>query len=167
MSEAFIGEIRLFPFNFAPSGWAKCEGQLLSIKQYSALYSVIGVTYGGDGQTTFALPDLRGRVPVAPNLSGTIRVGMAGGEETHTLTVSELPVHSHELFGAERGTTNTATGNVWAGLSSVTAFSNKANNTMSPKAIEAKGGNDPHENMQPYLALNYCICLEGIYPPRN
>jgi microcystin-dependent protein len=165
MATPFIGEIRLFPFNFAPHGWAKCEGQLLLIQQNQALYSIIGTRYGGDGVTTFGLPDLRGRAPVMPN--GTISLGSIGGEEVHTLTLSEMPSHNHVLYGSSNGTTNISTGHVCAASPSILAYSDQANNTMHPGAIQETGGSSPHTNMQPYLALNYCIALQGIFPPRD
>ncbi|MCM3570956.1 phage tail protein [Neobacillus mesonae] len=170
MSEPFIGEIRLFAFNFAPVGWAMCNGQLLPIAQNTALFALIGTTYGGDGRTTFALPDLRGRVAMHlnggnPNLSPR-QQGEFGGSETHTLSVNEMPTHSH-VASASQTEANTIfpTNNIWA-VTEQPAYSQSQNTTLASSAIQPAGGNQAHNNLQPYLVLNYCIALQGIFPSR-
>lgn len=166
MAEPFLGEIRMFSFKFAPQGWAQCNGQLLLINQNQALYSLIGTTFGGDGVRTFALPDLQGKVPVVP--SDVIRHGSTGGEEAHVLTIDEMPPHAHEVMAGAEATTNIAAGNVWATANaSVTAYHPTANVTMNQAALSASGNSRPHENMQPYTVVQYCIALQGIWPPRN
>ena len=166
MAEPFIGQIILFAGNFAPRGYAVCAGQLLPIAQNTALFSLLGTTYGGNGQTTFALPDLRGRAPLGtgqgPGLSNRT-LGEVSGEESHTLTVGELPQHAHlpQVANGDQ-TTNRAAGSVPA---------NGGVYSTSPNASGATtglaGGSQPHNNLQPYLGLNYCIALEGIFPSRN
>jgi microcystin-dependent protein len=167
VSEPFYGEIVLFAGNFAPRGWAFCNGQLLPISQNTALFSILGTTYGGNGQTTFALPDLRGRAPISagqgPGLDN-YQLGQAAGEETVTLNVNEIPAHAHgqPATNADEGTNRPsnavpARGGVYASASDGTQ--------MAPTA--AAGGNQPHDNRSPYLTVNYIIALEGIYPSRN
>ena len=171
-TEPYIGTIMLFAGNFAPSGWAQCDGQLLSIDQYTALFSLIGTTYGGDGQTTFALPDLRSRVPVhqgqGPGLSSYV-VGEYGGAEAVTLTPGQMAAHSHPALGnSGAGTQNSPGGGVWAGSSlNIYSAGASANAAMSPTAITTSGGGQPHDNMLPYTVLNFCIALEGIYPSQS
>lgn len=170
--EPFIGEIALVGFNFAPQGWATCSGQLLPISQNSALFSLIGTTFGGDGQQTFALPDLRGRRIVgAGQLPGgsSYVLGQQGGEEVVTLTVQQLPQHSHVAnANAAPGTALSPAGNFWASQNATALYSNApALVDMSPVLIGNSGGNQPHDNMQPYLVMNYIIALEGIYPSQN
>ena len=166
MAEPFIGQIILFAGNFAPRGYAFCAGQLLPIAQNTALFSILGTTYGGNGQTTFALPDLRGRAPLSsgqgPGLSN-YDLGQSAGQETHTLNANEMPQHTH-LPQAASGdqTTNRAAGSVPA---SGGAYATTAN--ASGAATSSAGGSQPHNNLQPYLVLNYCIALEGIFPSRN
>jgi len=174
MSEPFIGEIRMVGFNFAPRGWALCDGQLLAIAQNTALFSLLGTIYGGDGRTTFALPDLRGRVPIhagnGPGLSN-YPLGSRAGAETVTLTANQMPSHNHVANAAgPAGNSNDAIGNVWAddaGVSSATYSSAAATGTMRSNAIGNAGGNQSHENRQPYLAVNFVIALVGLYPSRN
>jgi microcystin-dependent protein len=167
-----LGEIRIFGGNFAPKGWAFCNGQLLNISQNSALFSLLGTTYGGDGRVTFALPDLRGRAPIGfgqgPGLS-SYALGEQGGTEAVTLLVTEMPTHNHALgANSANGTSTVAQNNVPAtSASRDNQYSPTVNATMSPTAIGPAGGNEPHENRQPYLAMNYIIALEGIYPSRN
>lgn len=179
--EAFIGTIILFAGNFAPRGWAFCQGQLLSINQNQALFSILGTTYGGDGRTTFALPDLRGRVPIGPGqglgLSNHV-LGERAGVESVTLTQTEMPTHSHWLGATTaNGTTNKPEGAVLS-VAQVEVergvprdgkiYSTESTNVvMSQTAIQTTGGSQPHTNMQPYLGLNYIICLQGIFPPRD
>lgn len=158
----FIGQLMLFGGNFAPRGWAKCEGQLLPIAQYSALFSILGTTYGGDGVTTFALPDLRGRVSVGsghgPGLSAHA-LGAKGGAEEVTLTVAQMPSHSHEVVGATGPDDPTGARHV------------EDRTTQSTVTVDGEilptGGGQPHQNMQPYLVLTWCIALEGIFPSRS
>jgi len=165
MAEPFIGEIRCFSFNFAPEGWAPCDGGLLSIAQNQALYSLLGTTYGGNGTTTFALPDLRGRAPVHQG-NGVI-LGQSAGEEVHTLTINEMPAHTHTISANSDGATSKiATGNVW-GNNGTNSYSTQSNGSMSSYALSTAGGSQAHPNMQPYNVANYCIALVGYYPPRN
>lgn len=166
MSEPFIAEIRMVAFNFAPRGWALCNGQLLPIAQNQALFSILGTTYGGNGQTTFALPDLRGRSPA--HIGSDIQLGQAGGEENHTLHNAEMPVHTHMAVGdAAEASAASPAGNVWA-ASSNNPFSGAApDTTMNSGSVSAAGGSQPHPNQQPYLAVNFVIALVGIYPSRN
>ena len=167
MSEPFLGEIILFAGNFAPRGWAFCNGQILSIAQNTALFSILGTTYGGNGVTTFALPDLRGRVPVHPGQGPGLSqydLGQVGGSETVTLSVNELPQHTHRqpATNAEQ-TTNRPNGALPARGGVYGAVSDDS--LLGPTT--PAGGNQPHNNIQPYLALNYIIALEGIFPSRN
>lgn len=170
----FIGEIMLFGGNFAPRGFAFCSGQILPIAQNTALFSILGTTYGGNGQTTFGLPDLRGRTPIhagqGPGLS-SYSLGQASGEENHTLIANELPTHAHNLaVQSAAGNSTAAAGNVLAkeATGQTSVYSNQAPDAvMSGAAIGGGGDNQPHNNLAPYLALNYCIALEGIFPSRN
>jgi microcystin-dependent protein len=162
MAEPFLGEIRLMSFNFAPKGWALCNGQFLPINQNQALFSILGTTYGGNGQTTFALPDLRGRVP--NHVGGGFTEGGRGGEEAHTLTQSELPAHPHS-FSASSTNADTPDTTILAKSNNVYAPSGNLT-TLSPASISATG-NQPHENMQPYAVISFCIALQGIFPSRN
>ena len=174
MDDAFIGSIVLFAGNFAPSGWAFCDGQLMSISQYSAVYSLLGITYGGDGQTNFALPDLRGRVPAGPR-QGTglqnINLGGKVGTNTNTLTTTQMPAHTHPL-NANAGTAGRSvvvlpTNNFSAQNQDGTGnYAPTTDVVMNQQSIGISGGNQPVNNMQPTLGLNYIICLEGLYPPR-
>lgn len=179
MAEPFVGEIRLFSFNYAPQGWALCNGALLPIYQNQALYSLIGMTFGGDG-TNFALPDLRGRVPIPPGtnpVSGnTVKAGTQDGSETVTLTTAQIPPHTHPVYANNMNADiaspiSTASGFIWAeaddpGSNLLNAYAPSANATMAASAISTAGGSQPHDNMQPYLVVNYCIALTGVYPPR-
>lgn len=169
MSEPFLGQIIFVPYNFAPRGWAFCNGQILPIAQNTVLFSLLGTTYGGNGQTTFALPDLRGRVPISsgqgPGLSGYDLRGV-GGQESVTLVVNEMPTHNH-LVGASNA--EVAQGSV--PTNQVLALGNyygpSPDTLMSATMLQNTGGNQPHENRQPYLTLNYCIALQGSFPSRN
>jgi microcystin-dependent protein len=170
MSDYFIGEIRLVSFNFAPRNWAQCNGQILPINQNQALFALLGTTFGGNGQTTFALPDLRDKVPI--HVGNGHVLGEHAGEQFHTLTVSELPSHLH-LFTTANHAVVSATakadnaspaGRYWAN-NGKNAYSNSAGNaTMASGTVGNSGGSQPHTNLQPLLTLNYCIALVGIFP---
>jgi microcystin-dependent protein len=163
MAEPFLGEIRTFGFEFAPKGWAKCEGQLLPINQNQALFALIGTIYGGDGRVTFALPDLRGRVAIGE--TDAHPQGETGGEEAHALTIAELPAHSHRAkANASSGSSSNPTENVWAANPNAYRGSGTAN--MDAGAIARVGSDQPHNTMQPYLSLNTCIALVGEFPQR-
>ncbi len=165
MSTPFLGEIKIFSFNFPPKGWAFCNGQLLPINQNQALFSLLGTTYGGDGQTNFALPNLQGRVPF--HIGSGFTQGQSGGEENHTLILPELPAHTHSPVGSSNAANAVSpTGNVWASLNSG-AYSATPNTTLNPASVTNTGGSQPHSNMSPYLVLNFCIALQGIFPSRN
>ncbi|WXH29301.1 hypothetical protein WA016_03259 [Myxococcus stipitatus] len=172
--DQFIGEIRIFAGNFAPRGWALCEGQLLPIAQNTALFSILGTTYGGNGQTTFALPDLRGRYPMqsgqGPGLSPRV-LGEQAGVETVTLIQTQMPAHNHSLnVSALDGDTETPSGTLLAADSSATTTNYRAgpiDATMNAMAIGVSGGTQPHENMCPFLVLNFMIALEGVFPARG
>jgi len=172
MSTPYIGEIRLFAGNFAPVGWAFCKGQLLAIDQADVLFQLIGTTYGGDGQQTFALPDLRGRLPVHQGQgsgTGNHTIGETGGTETVTLTVAQIPAHSHMLVGS--GAAASAGNPAGAMLAATTVNSYDSTGTaavtMAGSALGSAGGNQPHENMAPTLTLNYIISLFGIFPTQT
>jgi microcystin-dependent protein len=166
MAEPFLSEIKIFGFNFPPKGWAFCNGQLLPINQNQALFSLLGTTYGGDGQTTFALPDLRSRAPIHHGPS--FNLGQRGGEEAHTITMAEMTAHSHQVQGSGNGPTVTPpTNNFWATGTGFTPYSSTANVAMDPACISNVGGSQPHENRSPYLALNFCIALQGVFPSQN
>ena len=173
--EPFIGQLMLVGFNFAPQGWALCNGQLLSIAENSALFSLLGTTYGGNGTTTFALPDLRGRTALhfgqGPGLSNYVQ-GQASGSESVTLLVSNLPAHTHSLAAnSGAGVSSDPTGKVLAAFrddeNGSGPYASAANTMMSPQAIGPTGGSQPVSIMQPYLVLNWIIALEGIYPSRG
>ena len=167
MAEPFLSEIRIFSFNFAPKGWALCNGQLLPINQNQALFSLLGTTYGGDGRVNFALPNLQSRVPIHEGDGHTL--GEQGGEQGHTLSISELPTHTHALQGtSSAGTLIIAAGNL-AGTSASQMYQAPDNNlaAMNPASISNVGGSQAHLNMQPFLVLNFCIALQGIFPSQN
>jgi len=168
MSEPFLAEIRIMGFNFAPRGWATCDGQILPINQNQSLYSLLGTTYGGDGRTTFALPDLRGRTPVHPGADG-VTLGQKTGEETHVLTVAEMPNHTHTAqVSPAAGTTPVPTGNVLASTAPSEVYHGDASRSaMRTGTVGSVGGNQPHDNMQPFTTLNFCIALQGLFPSRN
>ena len=166
MADFFIGEIRIFSFSYAPRYWAECTGQLLPINQYTALFALLGTTFGGNGTTNFQLPDLRGSVPM--HVGGGLALGQKGGEETHTLSVNEMPTHTHQAKASADGPTVTPpTGNFWASNTGFTPYGTAANAAMSSQAIGNAGGSQAHENRSPYLTLNICIALQGIFPSRN
>ena len=169
MSEAFIGDIRILPFNFPPRGWAQCDGQILAIAQNQALFSILGTTYGGNGVSTFALPNLKGRTPIGwgtgPGLSN-YALGQLGGEVSHTLSANETPQHNHTVAASTLAPVQgSPLGGVWADVPNgyLPAAPNALMNSQSLSSV----GGQPHENMSPYLALNFCICLIGIFPSRN
>ena len=165
MSEPFLGEVKIISWNFPPKGWAFCNGTLLPINQNQALFSILGTTYGGDGRVNFGLPNLQGRTPV--HVGSGIALGEFGGETTHTLNISEIPAHTHVPVGsAATGTLPSASGNLWGG-SGANPYSPTTNATMNPASVLATGGNQPHENMSPYLVLNFIIALQGIFPSQN
>jgi microcystin-dependent protein len=165
MATPFMGEIKILSFGFAPKGWAQCNGQLLPINQNQALFALLGTMYGGNGQTNFALPDLRARVPIHMG-QGFIQ-GQNGGEQAHTLTLNEMPMHEHFAVGSSANAdaavpaTNFfgAANNMYAAAGNLTP--------LHPSSIGNVGGNQPHENEQPYLTLNLCIALIGVFPSRN
>jgi microcystin-dependent protein len=168
----FVAQIQIFPYNFPPRGWAFCNGQILSISQNTALFSLLGTTYGGNGITNFALPDLRGRVAVhqgqGPGLS-SYELGEMAGEETVTLLSTQMPAHTHVANANTVGNDYGPAG-VWAtdaGGFSQYGTTPDAAQTMAPDALTSAGGSAPHNNLQPYLTMNYCIALQGIYPPRS
>ena len=175
MSEPFLAEVRIVGFNFAPRGWAFCDGQILPINQNQSLYSLLGTTYGGDGRTSFALPDMRGRTPIHVGASnGTQhREGQKSGEETHTLSANEMPQHDHGLEATNDSANQPSPlghvpAQVTAGVDFVySSGSDNLNVTLNSASIANVGGGQAHENMQPYLALNFCIALQGLFPSRN
>lgn len=169
MSDYYLGEIRMFAGDYAPQDWAFCDGQVLQISEYTQLFALIGVVYGGDGQTTFALPDMRGRVPVSagPATAGTYVMGQSGGAETVTLTSANLPAHTHAVnVQSAAGTLQSPTGNVWAGTVGKAYQDPGTTNlsTMNPQMLSSVGGNLPHENMMPFMPLSFIIALEGTFP---
>jgi microcystin-dependent protein len=171
MPSQFVGEIRIFAGNFAPTGWAFCNGQLLPISQNTALFSILGTAYGGNGLSTFALPDLRGRVPMQPGqgLGLTPRSrGDSPGTETHTLILPELPAHTHPLgASSSNGTSDAPAGGVMArSPAAIPQYAAGFDTGMAIDAVSIAGGSQPHNNMQPFLTVNFIIALQGIYPPR-
>jgi microcystin-dependent protein len=173
MAEPFLAEIRIMSFSFPPKGWATCDGQLLPINQNQALFSLLGTTYGGDGRVNFGLPDLRGRVPFHDG--GGRVLGERAGETAHTLTIAEMAVHNHSVAcSAQSGTLALATKptapaqhNTWA-ISTQNPYKGASDgSSLVATSITNTGGSQPHENMQPYLVLNFCIALQGIFPSQN
>jgi microcystin-dependent protein len=173
MADPFVAEIRIFPFNFAPKGWAWCNGQLLPLSQNTALFSLLGTTYGGDGKSNFALPDLMGRAPMHPGQGPGLSLhdlGETGGSETVTLLQSELPAHSHTFrLSTEDGELKTPDATRIIGRS-IGAFAYQSAlsglGSMAPEALAPAGGDAPHSNMMPYLTFYFCIALQGIFPQR-
>jgi len=165
MSDPYIGEIRMFGGNFAPNGWLFCQGQVLSISDYDTLFNLIGTTYGGDGQQTFALPNLASRIPV--HMGSGFVLGQVGGVETVTLNTNQLPVHTHQPIGSTASTVVSPNGAYWANYVNQEYSSQAPATAMAPNALSLSGGNQPHENMPPYLAINFIISLYGIYPSPN
>jgi microcystin-dependent protein len=167
MAEPFLSEIRIMSFNFAPKGWALCNGQLLPINQNQALFSLLGTTYGGDGRTTFALPDLRDRAPI--HVGAGFVLGERGGEQAHTVASGELPAHTHTVNASSSdGNAVIPTSNVLASsLNQSYRAPDQALTSLVSGTIANTGGSQPHENMQPYLVLTFCIALQGIFPSQN
>jgi microcystin-dependent protein len=175
MADPFVAEIRIFPFNFAPKGWAWCDGQLLPLSQNTALFSLLGTTYGGNGKSNFALPDLQGRGPLHPGQGPGLSLydlGETGGSETVSLLESEIPAHSHALRASnDAGLTNTAAGNMIARPfgrgNNLFQTTNAQLAMMAPEALAPAGGDQPHNNLMPYLTFYFCIALQGVFPPRG
>jgi len=167
MGDPFLGEVKMVSFNFAPQGWAMCNGGLLPINQNQALFSLLGTMYGGNGQTNFALPNLQGRVPMHFE-NNSFNLGQAGGEQAHTISINELPTHTHFAQGTQNAaSTVAATGNVFAN-STVNAYNDPASLTnVAPNTIGNVGGSQPHNNMSPYAVLTFCIALIGVFPSHN
>ena len=173
MADPFVAEIRIFPFNFAPRGWAWCDGQLLPISQNTALFSLLGTTYGGNGKSNFALPDLQGRTPMHPGQGPGLSLhdlGETGGSETVQLLISEMPQHGHTMMsnvnpanlaapGAARSYARTSPGTSYSATATLTP--------LNDQAVRPMGGDQPHNNMQPYLTCYFCIALQGVFPPRG
>jgi microcystin-dependent protein len=172
MADPFVAEIRIFPFNFAPRGWAWCDGQLLPLSQNTALFSLLGTTYGGDGKSNFALPDLQGRAPMHPGQGPGLSLhdlGETGGSETVSLLESEIPSHSH-AFMANNGPANSraVAGNALARIVGGLVYAAPgAIVQMAAEALAPAGGDQPHNNLQPYLTFYFCIALQGVFPPRG
>lgn len=177
MADPFVAEIRMFPFNFAPKGWAWCDGQLLPLIQNTALFALLGTTYGGDGKSNFALPDLQGRVPMHPSYGHDLPVhalGEAGGSETVTLIPAQMPNHTHSINANRLGATQAEPeGGVWTEVARTSSppygsavGPDASPVAMSPAALELAGASAPHNNMQPYLTVNFCIALQGVFPSR-
>jgi microcystin-dependent protein len=172
MSQPYVGEIRMFAGNFAPAGWMLCQGQILSIAENSTLFQLIGTTYGGNGQTTFALPDLRGRFPLHQGSNGvsTSVLGETDGTETVTLTLNQIPIHNHPaVCSAGGGNSGTPVGNYWCTdpAGNTAAYSDSDGAAMKGAAIGPTGSDQPHDNMSPYLVVNFIISLFGVFPSQN
>jgi len=169
--DPFLGQVILFAGNFAPRGWAFCDGQLLPIVNYASLFSILGTTYGGDGRTTFALPDLRGRAPIGPRSGPGLsdyRLGQRGGEESTSLNINQIPSHTHGLNASDVVAGQTTPGGNRLGRSQSDVYTQGATNqALASDAIGNTGGSQPHNNLMPYLAMNYIIALNGTYPSRN
>ena len=174
MADPFVAEIRIFPFNFAPKGWAWCDGQLLPLSQNTALFSLLGTTYGGNGRSNFALPDLQGRAAMHPGQGPGLSLhdlGETGGSETVTLLESEIPSHAHGLMAQSApGETSSPEGNALARVIGATPYVPPAGaplTSMAPETLAPAGGDAPHNNLMPYLTFFFCIALQGVYPPRT
>ena len=170
MADPFVAEIRIFPFNFAPKGWAFCNGQLMPLSQNTALFSLLGTTYGGDGKSTFSLPNLQGSAPMQPGQGPGLSLhdlGEQSGTETVTLLVSEIPVHTHSFSQSIRPSDNISPGGFGLGTGN-NIYAAAANlQAMAFQALPPAGGSQPHNNMMPYLTCNFCIALQGVFPPRT
>jgi microcystin-dependent protein len=172
MADPFVAEIRIFPFNFAPKGWAWCDGQLLPLSQNTALFSLLGTTYGGNGKSNFALPDLQGRAPMHPGQGPGLSLhdlGETGGSETVSLLESEIPAHSHTFrVSAGDATNQTPSGEMMAtGIGIGQYAAPGAFTQLNANALAPAGGDQPHNNMMPYLTFYFCIALQGVFPPRG
>ena len=173
--DPFVAEIRIFPFNFAPKGWAFCDGQILPLSQNTALFSLLGTTYGGDGKSNFALPDMQGNIPMHPGRGPGLSehfLGETGGSDTVSLLESEIPSHSHAWMASNADSNNQSPVGqlVAAGLGGVTFYGEQnagALTTLNDNVLAPAGGDQPHNNLQPYLTLNFCVALQGVYPPRT
>jgi microcystin-dependent protein len=173
--DPFVAEIRIFPFNFAPKGWAFCDGQLMPLSQNTALFSLLGTTYGGDGKSTFALPNMQGNAPMHPGQGPGLSLhdlGEMGGSEVVSLLESEIPSHSHGVLGSNATGNRTnpvgnALGRASGGNTYIPGSPAPALAAMSDQSLAPAGGDQPHNNMQPYLTLNFCLALQGVYPPRT
>ncbi len=165
MGTPYLSEIRIMSFNYPPKGWAQCNGQTMAINQNAALFALLGTTYGGNGTTTFALPNLQGRVPI--HMGNGFVLGQLGGEAAHTLLTSEMPAHTHTPVGnSNNASAPSPAGNLWAAQSSG-AYETSSNTSLNPASITNTGGSQPHDNMSPYLVLNFCIALQGIFPSQG
>ena len=166
MSDFYLSELRIFSFGYAPKFWTMCNGQLLPINQNQALFSLLGTTYGGNGINTFALPNLQGRIPT--HMGNNHTLGQSTGEQAHTLTLGEMPAHTHTVQASDVAP-NVASpaNNYFASNTGFSPYGSLANEAMAPAACSTVGGSQPHNNMSPYLALNICIALQGIFPSRN
>jgi microcystin-dependent protein len=171
MADPFVAEIRIFPFSFAPRGWAFCDGQILPLSQNTALFSLLGTTYGGNGQSNFALPNMQGNAPMHPGQGPGLSLhdlGEIGGSETVSLLESEIPSHAHFARGSTDDDDSTVPGaHSYGGLTVAYAPGNSALAAMAPESLAPAGGDQPHNNLQPYLTLNFCIALQGVFPPRG
>jgi microcystin-dependent protein len=170
--DPFVAEIRIFPFNFAPKGWAFCDGQILPLSQNTALFSLLGTTYGGDGKSNFALPNMQGNAPMHPGQGPGLSLhdlGETGGSDTVSLLESEIPSHSHALTASQADANDQSPMNeLYAAGIGINAYATPgALVNLSDNAVAPAGGDQPHNNMQPYLTLNFCIALQGVYPPRT
>jgi microcystin-dependent protein len=170
MADPFVAEIRMFGFNFAPTGWAFCDGQILPLSQNTALFSLLGTTYGGDGKSTFALPDLQGSVPVHPGQGQGLSqysLGQQSGSEFVTLLTSEIPLHTHVLSASEETVNETNPTNFFLGAGETRYAVPAAVTQLAPQDLTPAGGSLPHNNLMPYLVVNFCIALQGVFPPRQ
>lgn len=167
MSQPYVGEIRMFAGNFAPVGWALCQGQIIPISENETLFNLIGTTYGGDGQQTFALPNLQSRIPL--HVGPSFALGQTAGEEEVTLTREQMPAHAHALIASTAsGTQSSPAGNTLAASATVALYNgNPPNQVLAAPAVQNTGGGQPHENMQPFLVLNFIISLFGVYPSQT
>ena len=169
MSDPFVAEIRIFPYNFAPNGWAQCDGQLMPISQNTALFSLLGTTYGGNGQSTFALPDMRGAFPMQPGQGPGLSERLLGefvGAEVVTLDASQMPAHTHTLVGGN-SSAQVAPGSGTVGASPGKAYHPGPATGIAPSMLSDAGSGIPHNNLPPYLVFTFCIALQGIFPPRS
>ncbi len=174
MSNPFVAEIRIFAGNFAPKGWALCDGQLLPLSQNTALFSLLGTTYGGDGKSNFALPDMQGNAPMQPGQGAGLSLrdlGETGGEQTVTLLQTEMPAHLHTAQGGGASDSTSPVNNAWSTLGTTRTppplYQTTSNAQMNPFALGITGGNLPHNNMPPFLGLTFIIALQGVFPPRT